>query len=204
MAIKNVVFDLGGVLIDFNEQRMLDDNVPKEFHSAVSRATFHSEEWKMMDSGILEVEEAVDKMLESLPEEIHEGVRSMIIDREVQMPPIHEMTAVIDALYDNGYTLYVLSNCAKWLHEFLERCVPSGDKFSGMIVSADHGTIKPDERIYNILFDTYSLKAEECFFIDDSPANIETARKLGMTAHCFKNRDFDQLKKDMANSGITL
>lgn len=204
MAIKNIVFDLGGVLIDFNEQRMLNDNIPASLHSAVSAATFHSNEWKMMDSGELEVEEAVDKMLLSLPEEIHPNVRSMIIDREVQMPPISGMTAIIDALYEKGYKLYVLSNCAKWLHDFLGKSVPSGDKFSGLIVSADYGIIKPDEGIYNILFSTYSLEAEECFFIDDSPANIETARKLGMTAHCFKDRDFAQLKKDMADSGITL
>ncbi|MBQ8783903.1 MAG: HAD family phosphatase [Clostridia bacterium] len=204
MAIKNVVFDLGGVLIDFNEERMLRDNIPAELHSAVSASTFHSEEWKMMDSGALEVDQAVDRMLTSLPEEIHGSVRSMIVDREVQMPPIDGMTEIIDTLYKNGYTLYVLSNCAKWLHEFLKEKVPSGEKFSGLIVSADYGIIKPDERIYNILFSTYSLKAVECFFIDDSPANIETARKLGMAAHCFKDRDFNRLREDMANSGITL
>ncbi len=204
MAIKNIVFDLGGVLIDFNEERMLRDNIPAEYHEAVSAATFHSKEWKMMDSGDLEVEEAVERMLFTLPKEIHESVSNMIIDREVQMPPLEEMTAVIDTLYDNGYTLYVLSNCAKWLHDFLPEKVPSGKKFSGLIVSADYGIIKPDERIYNILFDTYKLKAEECFFIDDSPANIEAARRLGMAGHCFKDRDYSRLKADMINSGIIL
>ena len=204
MAIKNIVFDLGGVLIDFNEERMLRDNIPQEFHKTVSASTFHSEEWKMMDSGELEVEEAVDKMLEKLPEEIHQSVRSMIVDREVQMPPLKEMTAVIDTLYNNGYTLYVLSNCAKWLHGYLPEKVPSGKKFSGLIVSADYGIIKPDERIYKILFDTYNLKAEECFFIDDSPANIEAALKLGMSAHCFKDRDYDRLKADMISCGIRI
>ncbi len=204
MAIKNIVFDLGGVLIDFNEKRMLDDNIPEELHSAVKEATFHSKEWKMMDSGELEVEEAVEKMLTSLPEEIHPAVRSMIIDRETQMPPLKEMTAVIDTLYERGYTLYVLSNCAKWLHEFLPEKVPSGKKFSGLVVSADYGIIKPAEEIYNILLDKYSLIAQECFFIDDSPANVETARRLGMSAHCFKDRDYSRLKADMINSGIIL
>ncbi len=202
MAIKNIVFDLGGVLIDFNEERMLRDNIPPEMHDMVAKATFHSKEWKMMDSGELDVDEAVDKMLESLPCEIHQKVRSMIIDREVQMPPLKEMTKIVDSLYDNGYKLYVLSNCAKWLHDFLPEKVPSGKKFSGLIVSADYGIIKPDERIYKILFDTYSLKAEECFFIDDSPANIEAAHRSGMSAHCFKDRDFDRLKADMADCGI--
>ncbi len=202
MAIKNIVFDLGGVLIDFNEKRMLQDNFPAELHSAVSEATFHSEEWKLMDSGELEVEEAINKMNKKLPVEFHEKVRRMIIDRETQMPPIKGMAEIIDSLYNNGYKLYVLSNCAKWLHEYLPEKVPSGKKFSGLIVSADYGIIKPDERIYKILFDTYSLKPEECFFIDDSPANIESARKLGMAAHCFKDRDFKQLKDDMINSGI--
>lgn len=204
MAIKNIVFDLGGVLIDFNEERMLRDNIPPELRSAVSEATFHSKEWKMMDSGELEVEEAVCIMNNKLPEEIRENVRSMIIDREIQMPPLEEMTGIVNALYDNGYTLYVLSNCAKWLHEYLPEKVPSGQKFSGLIVSADYGIIKPDERIYKILFDKFSLKPEECFFIDDSPANIEAAQRLGMSAHCFKDRNFDLLKEDMISSGIKL
>lgn len=126
MAIKNVVFDLGGVLIDFNEERMLKDNIPVELHQQVSEATFHSKEWKRMDSGELEVDEAVSIMVSTLPEEIRENARRMIVDREVQMPPLKEMTEIINTLYKNGYTLYVLSNCAKWLHEFLPKKVPSG------------------------------------------------------------------------------
>lgn len=204
MAIKNVVFDLGGVLIDFHMQRMLDDNIPKQYHKDVIAATFESKEWKMMDSGELEVDEAIDRMCKSLPAGIHKNVRSMIVDREVQMPPLHGMTPIIDALYENGYKLYALSNCAKWFHTFFEKSVPSSEKFSGRVVSADYGTLKPGKEIYKILFDKYNLKAEECFFIDDSPANIETALSLGMSAHCFADRDFDKLRKDMSESGIIL
>ncbi len=204
MAIKNVVFDLGGVLIDFSAQRMLNDNIPPEYHEAVTAATFNSEEWKMMDLGELEVDDAVEKMCQKLPPEIHKNVRSMILDREVQMPPLDGMTKIIDALYENGYKLYALSNCAKWFHEFFEKSVPSSEKFSGRVVSADYNVIKPDEEIYKILFNKYGLKAEECFFIDDSPANIETAKKLSMSAHCFADRDFDKLKDALREAKVTI
>ncbi len=202
MAIKNVVFDLGGVLIDFNAQRMLNDNIPPEYHEAVLKATFESKEWQMMDSGEIDVDEAVGKMNEKLPSELHRKVYDMIVDRENQMPPLYGMTDIINSLYDKGYTLYVLSNCAKWFPDYFPRLVPSSDKFSGYVISADHHTLKPQEKIYNILFDKFNLKAEECFFIDDSPANISTALKLKMSAHCFADRDFTKLREAMKKAGI--
>lgn len=204
MAIRYVIFDLGGVLIDFNVQRMLDDNIPPEYHKAVMNATFKSDEWQMMDAGEIEVEEAVRIMNGKLPGELHDSVFDMILNRKKQMPPIKEMTSVIEALYQKGYTLYVLSNCAKWFPVDFPELVPASDKFSGYVISADHHTLKPQEEIYKILFDKFNLKPSECFFIDDSEANIRTAQKLGMTAHCFYDRDFSRLENAMKKAGIIL
>ncbi len=204
MAVKNVVFDLGGVLIDFNMKRMLDDNIPEIYHKAVTEATFQSDEWLMMDSGELEAEDAVEKMCQKLPVEIHPNVKNMILNRVEQMPPLSEMTKIIDSLHINGYKLYALSNCADWFHDFFKNHLPSSEKFSGYVISADYKTLKPDEEIYKILFNKYNLVAEECFFIDDSPANIETALRLGMNAHCFADRDFQKLRSKMKDSAITL
>ena len=196
MSIKNIVFDLGGVLIDFDPERMIGDCGLTEYSDLIFKYVFGSEHWLDMDKGVQSVEQAVDNMLVSLPEEIHGNVRRMIIDREQMMPPIKEMTPIIDSLYGSGYRLFVLTNCAKWFHEFKNN-IPSIEKFEGFIVSADYGIIKPDKRIYKILLETFDLKAEECFFIDDNPANTDAAQSLGFKTHCFKDRNFDLLKQQL-------
>lgn len=196
MSIKNIVFDLGGVLIDFNPERMIRDCSLTECREMIKTRIFTSEHWLNMDRGTESVEEAVENMLRSVPSEYHGRIRRMIIDREEMMPPIKQMTPIIDSLYESGYRLFVLTNCAKWFHEFKSN-IPSIEKFEGFIVSADYGIIKPDERIYKILLEKFSLRAEECFFIDDSEANIDAAQKLGFSTHCFKDRNFEKLKLDL-------
>ena len=196
MSIKNIVFDLGGVLIDFNPERMLRDCSLTECRELLNTKVFGSEHWLNMDRGAESVEEAVENMLRLVPSEYHGRIRRMILDREEMMPPIKQMTPIIDSLYEHGYRLFVLTNCAKWFHEF-KKTIPSIEKFEGFIVSADYGIIKPDERIYKILLEKFSLRAEECFFIDDSEANIDAAQKLGFSTHCFKDRNFEKLKLDL-------
>ncbi len=191
MAIKNIIFDLGGVLIKFDRQLMLKRNFPEKYHDIVTNATFDSDEWQKMDSGELEFYEAVSIMCSKLPDEIKEKAAEMIINRVEQMPLVDEMMPIIENLHSKGYKLYILSNCASWFHSFFKEHIPTSDKFSGYVISSDHKTLKPQKEIYNILFNKYNLKAEECFFVDDSPANIKTALALGMQAHNFSFRDIN-------------
>lgn len=191
--IKNFVFDFGGVLIDFDPERMINDNFPPEYHDIILNNVFRSVHWKNMDKGTESVDEAIDNMLPSIPEDARDRMREVILDREGQMPPLHEMTPIIEGLHRDGYRLFVLSNCAKWLHEFKVN-IPSWRLFEDFFISADYNVVKPDRIIYEMFLEKYSLKAEECFFIDDSPANTEAAEELGFKTYCFKDRDFDGLR----------
>ena len=193
---------MGGVLVDFDPQKMMSKCIPPEYHSDVNKYCFESEIWKEMDKGTVEVEEAVEKMLLNLPECIHSSVRHMIIDREEMMPVLPHHTPIIKKLSENGYSLFVLSNCPKWFHEF-KSVIPLIDRFEGFVVSADYFCRKPDEIIYNILFDTFCLKPEECFFIDDSYLNTRTAEKLGMKAFCY-SKNPDELLSYMNECGINI
>lgn len=202
-SIKNIIFDMGGVLVDFNPDKMIKRNISSEYHSAVMNGVFLSEYWRLMDKGEISVDNALEKMLASLPANIHQNVRSMVLEREREMPPIKGITPIIKALYSNGYRLFVLSNCPDWFHDF-KRNIPCIELFEGFVVSADYHISKPDLRIYKILTDKYKLKAEECLFIDDSPQNTAAAESLGMKTVCFKNQNFYLLKSKLSEYGVKL
>lgn len=201
--IKNIVFDMGGVLIDFDPIRSVTNHFSPENRDIVLANTFRSREWSAMDKGDLSVEEALDRMNSRLPEEFHDEVRKMVIEREAEMPPIDEMYPVVKALKENGYRIYLLSNCPDWFDDF-KKSVPAFAFFDGFIISAYYNEIKPEENIYKTLFKEFSLIPEECFFIDDMQANIDTAKRLGMNTHCFADRDFEKLKQDMREHNINI
>lgn len=194
---------MGGVLIDFDPVRSVSNHFAPEDRDAVLANTFRSKEWALMDKGDLSVEEALNKMNSRLPERLHAEVRKMVIERETEMPPINEMYPVVKALKENGYTIYLLSNCPDWFDDF-KKSVPAFAFFDGFIISARYNEIKPAEKIYRILFDEFSLIPEECFFIDDSQTNVDMAEYVGMKAYCFGDRDIERLKQDMRNNNIVI
>lgn len=203
MAIKNIIFDMGGVLVEFNPENMIRRCSLSDHKDEIMTALFKSEEWKKMDSGDLSVDEALEIMTDRLAPQIREKAKVMVLDRENYMPPLKGTTPIINALHQNGYRLFVLSNCPAWFHSF-KKSIPSIELFEGFVVSADCRVSKPDEKIYKIFLDKFSLKAEECFFIDDSQANTDKAKELGFFAHKFDISDTASLIKDMRECGVNI
>ena len=203
MAITTIVFDMGGVLVDFDAKRSLSTHFEEKYHNLINEKTFASETWKLMDKGDFSVEEAIRIMCCEIPAELHDEVSRMILDHEGEMPPISEMYPLAKTFKENGYKIYLLSNCPAWFDEF-KKSVPAFEFFDGFIISAKYNLIKPGKEIFNVLLNEFSLNAEECFFIDDSPANVATAKEIGMTAHCFNKNNFDKLIDALRNADITV
>ncbi len=192
---------MGGVLIDLNINRTLRERFPQELHAIIREKIFFSDEWKAMDRGTLRCEDAIPCMLQGIPKEHHELLARMIMNFYPYMPPIKEMEGFIARLKKAGYKVYLLSNAsARFFDEYLN--VPSLTMLDGFFVSALYKMLKPEPQIYKAFCNKFSLKAEECFFIDDLPQNIQGAIDCGMKGFVFDTKDFAGLEKALNEHNV--
>lgn len=178
--IKNVVFDLGGVLFSRDPRKFEPEFI--KFFSFIALPKM-PEFWEEYDRGVVTYDEVVSSLAKynSCSEELAEkNLRRSIITQEA----IPATTALIEGLKEAKYKLYVLSNMSLEFIEFL-RQQPAYKNFDGEVVSCEEHVIKPDAEIYRRLIDRYSLNPEETLFIDDRRANIEAAISEGWQGYHF-------------------
>jgi 2-haloacid dehalogenase len=85
--------------------------------------------------------------------------------------------------------LYAITNFSRTKFDHATRRFPFLLKFHGVIVSADEGLVKPDPAIFELFLRRFGLSAADCLLIDDSAANVESAQRLGMAAHQFRDAE---------------
>lgn len=202
--IRNIVCDMGGVLIAWDPPMLVDQyHLSPEDSALVLREVFRSVDWVSQDRGVVPQDEIVRNMCKRLPERLHHCAADSVYGWwKHPFVPIDGIDELLHELKANGYTLYVLSNASRALHEYFHR-LPGADVFSGLIVSADWGILKPDRELYRILCREYGLKLEECYFIDDFSLNVEAAITLGMKGSVF-DRNVSRLRKELAEAGVTV
>ncbi len=194
---------MGGVLIEWNPGRIVRRiGLPAEDEALLLRNLFGEQEWVGLDRGRFTADEALAIYYARFPENLHEAACRCVFWWKEELWPIPGMAELIAELRENGYGIYLLSNATSALHEYFPR-IPGGEHFCGKIVSADHCLLKPQHEIYEKLFDTYSLKAEECFFIDDSALNIDGAICCGMPGAVFHG-DVGELRRKLREAGVNV
>ena len=177
---KNIIFDLGGVMVDFDPKTYLVDRFCNaEVEEQVYQLTFESEEWKLLDAGLITRSEANLRMLARAKEYGRAfEVQGVLDDWMHILRPRRRMQELVRRLKNHGYSVYYLSNIPEDVLALLkERGVL--DRFDGGVASCEVHINKPDPRIYQALLDQYGLKASECVFIDDNLANVQAAFTLG-------------------------
>lgn len=199
--IKNIIFDMGGVLIDYNPEKTLYGMFDKETADILLREIFRNKIWSDKDRGIIFPDEIMEQKRNSIPAEIFDKVSGMVDNFYPYMPPFEKMVPFIEMLKEKGFGIYLLSNASSDFHE-RRKDIPALSLFDGVLISADYKLIKPEKEIYLALYEKFSLKPEECFFIDDVQANIDGAKATGMDGHCYFHGDIEILKKDMIEKGI--
>lgn len=199
--IKNIVFDMGGVLIDLNLKRTLGEHFKEEHHDLLLERVFNSQLWRDMDAGIKRAEDVIPVLLPQLPEETRPLMKEMISNFYPYMPPLPYMEDFILRLKKAGYKVYLLSNATPRFFDVYQN-YPAICLLDGFFISALYKIIKPQPEIYEAFCKKFSLKAEECFFIDDMPVNIEGARSYGMKGFVFDTKDLAGLEKELNANGV--
>lgn len=199
--IKNIVFDMGNVIIRFDRDAFIDRfGVSEEDRRILLREIFLSPEWVMMDRGTLTDEQAADILCPRVPEHLRDIARKLIAFWDRPILEIEGIEPLIEELKGKGYGIYLLSNASCRQPDYWQR-VPAARFFDGTLISYSVKLIKPMPEIYEKFFEKFSLKREECFFIDDSPANIEASLYVGMPGVVFHN-DIRRLRRELRAAGV--
>lgn len=198
--IQTVVFDLGGVLIDWNPRHLFRKLLADE--AAVERflAEVCTPAWNAtLDAG-RPFQDGVAELVAKYPDqaELIEAYRSRW--PEMLGGCFTGTLEVMRRLRANGIPLYALSNWATETFSATRSQFPFLDEFDGILLSGEVGVGKPDPEIFRQFLERFGLKVASTVFIDDSPANVAAAQSLGFTALLFV--DATRLELDLRGLGL--
>lgn len=197
---QTVIFDLGGVLIDWNPRylyrKLFDDEAEMEHFLA----TICTPDWNEQQDAGRPVSEAVAELAAQWPQQAN--LIEAFYDRWTEMVkgPIEETVDVLHALHKRDTPLYALTNWSAETYPYVEHRYAFMTWFKGIVVSGREKLKKPDPRIFHLILDRYNLTAAGTVFIDDSTANIAAAREVGLQAIPFTSAE--ALRRDLEALGL--
>lgn len=199
-SIKNVIFDVGLVLVDFKWESYMDTfGFDKEKYDKIANAVFLSPVWDERDRGLYDEETYIKKCQEAAPEYADDIAFVMKgTPKTISRMPYAETWAKY--LKSKGYNLYILSNLSEYMKEGAKKEMTFLKYMYGTVFSCDVKQLKPEPEIYQTLLKKYSLNPSECVFIDDREVNCEGARAQGIKSICFKN--FKQAAAELEQLGV--
>lgn len=184
--IKNVIFDIGLVMIDFDWASFVHGIVNDEkAEKVINAATWGNKTWNELDRGVLPFDEVIKLFQQNAPG--YEKEIKLLFDRLGECPrKMPYAIPWVKELKAKGCGVYYLSNFFEYLMQEAPEVLDFIPYMDGGIFSCHEKITKPDPEIYRRLCTKYDLIPSECVFIDDSPANIESARKFGLNGVLFE------------------
>ena len=181
--LSNIVFDMGGVLMDWDPVKISLALCPDPDDAALLRkAVFDSREWGWVDAGAIAPETEAWTAQLKLPERLHELAETFALRWHVAFDPLPAMGELVRELKADGYGVYLLSNAGPTFEEYRDR-IPAIDAFDGILVSCYEHMVKPDEAIYQLFCERYGLEPASCLFVDDLRRNVVGAQRAGMQGY---------------------
>jgi 2-haloacid dehalogenase len=194
-----VVFDLGGVLIDWNPRHLYRSMFDNEDEMEAFLGSVCTMEWHYQHDLGRSMSETLPELVAQHPE--HEAhILAWAREDEMIAGAIEPTVAILRELCDRSVPCYALSN---WPHESFAR---QRDRFSflawfsGIVVSGSEGVAKPDPAIFRLLLDRYHLDPASTLFIDDSATHVRAACEVGMRVHRFTTAE--ALSRELAALGL--
>ncbi|WP_436327071.1 HAD family hydrolase [Brevibacterium sp. FAM 27836] len=194
-----VVFDLGNVLIGWDQSGPLADRMSaEEWRDFAAEADFSALN-SASDAGV-PVAEIVARAAATDPR--HGEIISLYYERfeKSLTGPVEGMAEVVAELKDSGTRLLGLSNWAAETFHHAPAAAPAINELEDVVVSGREKLIKPDPAIFHVLTERFDLDPSRTVFVDDLPSNIEAARKLGFIGLVFT--DAQSLRRDLAGLGL--
>lgn len=198
--LEAVVFDVGGVLLDWDPEYLYRRLIP----DAEERRRFLTEvctpEWNLAQDAGRPWSEAVAELTERFPEQAELIAAYDERWEETVAGSMDETVGVLEDLRRAGTPVFALTNFSSEKWEVAVDRWPFLGTFEGRVVSGHEGVTKPDPRLYRILLDRFGLVPERTFYVDDRPENVEQARRLGIRAELFI--DARTLRSQLSSRGL--
>lgn len=197
-----VVFDLGGVLIDWDARYLYRSLLPDDGAIEAFLREVRFEEWnEALDAGG-DWDEAVERLASRHPE--RRALIEAFRDRweETLGRPIEPAVEIVRELVDARVRAFALSNWSDRTYAIARPRFPFLGWFEGVVVSGEVGITKPDPRIYRTLLERYELEPGATVFVDDRRPNVDAAERLGIRGVLFV--DAPTLRRDLGALGLPL
>lgn len=193
--IRNIVFDIGGVLADFRIREFLTEKgLDGPTIKRVLKASVLNPFWGKFERGEVTEEEtlqafaAADPGIERELRLAFTNLDGMLVMREYAIP-------LVQRLKKAGFGVYYLSNYSKKAYDECAESLAFLPYMDGGVVSFAAGLTKPDPRVYRVFLERYGLQPETCLFVDDTEENVTAARELGFHGHVF--RTYEELEAEL-------
>jgi len=187
--IKNVIFDMGNVIFNYDRDYLLRHFYNGEDFELLKERAFKN--WELLDEDAISLDEFYDNVKKELSPELSSYALSALKTWEYFMNYNREIMSLIQELKQKGYKLYILSNITKHFVS-VQYKFPILKEFDGVVFSSLIKHVKPNKEIYEYLLNKYKLNPKECIFVDDTKKNLAGAARFGI-----KTFHFDSNTKDL-------
>lgn len=201
MPIKNIIFDYGGVLLDWNPHYLYDPyfgDVEKAEWFLTNICTY---EWNAQHDNGKPVAEGTAELIAQYPEwekEIRLYYDDFMKMMGGQIPGMEEQ---VKELKSRGFRVFGLSNWSVETFALVRPVYPVLDLMEDMVISGVEKVMKPDHRIFELALKRFGIKADETVFVDDNPANVQAACEMGIKGILFNKNIIKNEKTILRSDG---
>jgi putative hydrolase of the HAD superfamily len=195
LLVRNVIFDVGGVLVHWNPERILAGFYADEAdRTAMKQALYQHADWRSYNLGQLTEAQMVERIAARTGRPTLE-LRALLDATRESLDTKADTVRLLRSLQARGIPLYCISDMPVPVYDYLRRRHDFWSAFSGIAISGELGIMKPGREIFEHLIKRYGLAPSSSVFIDDVVANVEGARAVGL--HAFQFRDGAQCEREL-------